>query len=193
VTDIHMQKAVRRINEAKECGETEVDLSGFEIQEIPEELLRLATTLKSLNLSDTDISDIKALSNLIKLEKLILYETNITAIEPLSGLTKLKILDLQGAEITNIRALANLTNLEWLGLSDANVSDVSPLAHLTNLEWLGLSDTDISDISPLANLTNLEALDLLGCPLVKSPANIQALKKLSENDCEIYGAEGLMK
>jgi len=33
----------------------------------------------------------------------------------------------------------------------------------------------------------------LGCPLVESAANIQALEKLRENGCKIYGVEEFMK
>ena len=123
----HMQKAVKRINEARELGWTEVDLSGLEIQEIPKELQELADTLEELYLCYT------------------------------------------------------------------KASDISPLSNLTNLKWLYLWGAGVSDISPLADLTKLQALDLSSCPLVKSPANIQALKKLRENGCEIYGTKELMK
>ena len=149
MTETHMQEAVKRINEARELGWTELDLSCLEIQEIPEELLELAQILCDLYLSDTDISDLSPLANLTKLERLYL------------GYTK--------------------------------ASDLSPLANLTSLECLSFWRTNVSDISPLAHLTSLKRIDLLNCPLVKSSENIQALKKLSENGCKIYGVEEFMK
>ena len=49
-----------------------------------------------------------------------------------------------------------------------------------------------SDISPLANLKNFRMLSLSDCPLVNGDENIQALKRLNENGCEIFGVEELM-
>ena len=149
MTDTHMQKAVKRINEARERGEIGVDMLGLEIQEIPRELLELADTLKWLELSNT--------------------------------------------KVTDISPLANLTNLKLLILRETNVSDISPLADLTKLIALYLWETGVSDISPLRNLTKIETLDLSRSALVKSPANTEALEKLRENGCEIFGAEEFMK
>ena len=149
MTHTPMQKAVRRINEARELGWTELDLSCLEIQEIPEELRGLADTLEGLYLFHTGVSDISLLASLTKLQTLSLWETG--------------------------------------------VSDISPLANLTNLRVLGFDLTNVSDISPLANLKNLQALGLSRGPLVKSPANIQTLEKLSENGCYIEGAEGFRR
>jgi len=171
MTDTHMKEAVKRINEARELGKAVVNLSDLEIQEIPKELLELADTLVDLYISNTGISDISLLANL----------------------TNLKALDLDRTNITDISPLAPLTNLIWLILRDTNVSDVSPLANLTNLKEINLNYIKVSDISSLANLTNLEDLGLLKCPLVKSSENIQALKKLRENGCEIFGVEEFMK
>jgi len=148
MTGTPMQKAVRLINEARELGRTEVDLSGLEIQEIPEELRELADTLESLYLCYTKASDISPLANLTKLQELYLWGTG--------------------------------------------VSDISPLANLTSLRVLGFDLTNVSDISPLANLPNLQAVDLSRGPLVESPANIQALKKLIKNGCYIEGVEEML-
>jgi len=103
--------------------------------------------------------------------------------------------DLSCLEIQEIpeelRGLAD--TLEGLYLFHTGVSDISLLASLTKLQTLYFWNTGVSDISPLANLKNLQALGLSRGPLVKSPANIQALKKLIKNGCYIEGVEEFMK
>ena len=67
MTHTHMQKAVRRINEARELDKAVVNLSGLKIREIPEELRELADTLEELGFRYTSVSDISLLANLTNL------------------------------------------------------------------------------------------------------------------------------
>ena len=62
----------------------------------------------------------------------------LSDISALSGLIKLKTLYLSGNRVSNISALSDLTNLTTLGLRDNRISDISPLVSNTGL---GTGDT----------------------------------------------------
>ncbi len=63
-----------------------------------------------------DISDIKGLEHLTKLQELDLCSNRIKEIKGLEALTNLTRLDLSGNQIEEIKGLENLTNLEVLDL-----------------------------------------------------------------------------
>lgn len=99
----------------------------------------------SLGCYGNQITDLRPLTGLTKLEKLSLYDNQITDLTPLVGLTKLAHLRLFRNEITDVTPLAGLTNLIVLSLNNNNISDISPLADLTNLMLLGLDGNPIPD------------------------------------------------
>ncbi len=107
------------------------------------------------------VSDVRALAGLSKLETLDLSGTRVSDVGPLAGLTDLQTLDLSWAQVSHVGPLAGLTDLQRLDLSGARVSDVGPLAGLTDLQMLDLSRTWVSDVGPLAGLTKLRTLYLM--------------------------------
>lgn len=118
-------------------------------------------SLKSLELSHVrNLMDISALSELNTLTSLDLQWTSVGDISALSRLTALTNLDLQGTLVSDISALSNLTALTKLDLSGTRVGDISALSGLTALTNLDLRGTKVSDISALAGLTGLRNLDL---------------------------------
>lgn len=108
--------------------------------------------LKSLDLSDHDISDIAVINNLTNLEELILSGNPISDISPLSSLKSLKMLILSGCMANNYAPLSNLDNLEILVLNKASISDVSVLKLLKNLKQLYLAGSKVSNYFPLAEI-----------------------------------------
>lgn len=140
------------------------------------------TTLKSLNLSETQVRDVSALAGLINLQTLDLSHTGVSDVAALAGLTNLQTLYLNGTGVRDVSALAELTNLQTLNLKDAEVSDVSVLAGLTNLQSLYLWSTGVSDISALAALNKLHALYLYKTPV----SDISALNHLVQRGLKIY-------
>jgi Leucine-rich repeat (LRR) protein len=73
-------------------------------------------TLKRLNLSHNNITDISSLEGLVNLEHLYLPENNITDILALSHLNNLETLVLHNNEITDVSLLGNLKNLKYLSI-----------------------------------------------------------------------------
>ena len=116
--------------------------------------------VRSLDLAQTRISDLRLVASLTALKWLSLVRTQVSDLGPLANLTGLKWLYFWGTQVSDLGPLANLTALEWLYFGNTEVSDLGPLANLTGLESLSLWHTEVSDLGPLANLTALESLDL---------------------------------
>src|SRR6516164_284244 len=130
------QKALRRIQEAKENKSVELDLSGLaHLTRFPPELAGL-TSLQSLSLSE----DFQFSGDL----------------SPLAALTSLQSLDLTRCYgLSDLSPLAKLASLRELNLSRCDgLSDLSPLAALTSLQSLNLQGCNqlSGNLSPLAGL-----------------------------------------
>ena len=115
-----------------------------------------------LALWNNEITDLRPLAGLIRLEVLYLWGNSVSDIAPLSNLALLTDLNLAGNGVSDITPLENLTQLERLNLGWNNIEDIRPLAHLIKLHSLRLTSNRIVDISPLANLTELEELWISG-------------------------------
>lgn len=117
--------------------------------------LRYLTNLKKLDLTMLNPKNINSLSNLTKLESLSLFSNGITDITPLKNLVNLKELNLGENKIKDIRALNDLTNLERLNLNGNNISNIIYLSKMVNLQSLDLSgNINIKDYSPTARFYN---------------------------------------
>ncbi|MDX4036240.1 leucine-rich repeat domain-containing protein [Aliarcobacter skirrowii] len=118
-------------------------------------------TLQSKDEDNEIISDIDVLKY-FNLESLLLGEgNNIKDISPLKNLKNLKKLDITYNPIDNIDVLSNLTNLEKLSLDQNSLKDLKPLRNLKNLKNLNIlrnNANEYLDISVLAELKNLKRL-----------------------------------
>ncbi len=109
-----------------------------------------------LYLNNNSISDISALSGLIRLRYLLLYNNSISDISALSGITDLTGIELFNNSITDISALSGLRSLARLSLnSNPGLSNIQPLLDNTGLgagDIVFLSNTNVSctDVALLA-------------------------------------------
>jgi internalin A len=69
-------------------------------------------------------------SRLLTIRTLSLSERNLTDLTPLAGLPKLSSLDISKNPITDISPLADIEQLKSLNITDTEVTDVSALAKL---------------------------------------------------------------
>ncbi len=149
-----MEKALRRIEQAKQERALELDLRDCGLKELPDELFEL-TWLEELILGyflGSSVSDISGLKHLTNLQTLNLMFTQVSDIAELKHLTNLRMLNLMFTQVSDIAELKHLTNLETLDLAGTQVSDIAELKHLTNLRMLNLMGTQVSDITPLLRL-----------------------------------------
>ena len=114
-----------------EVSETETSIDETTAEtETPEEFITIKgeqystrlteLTLRSLELTDSDIKELNKMTNLTDLD---LYENQISDISVLSGLTNLTSLALSENTISDISALSGLTNLTYLVLNDNPISE----------------------------------------------------------------------
>ncbi|MCC5985823.1 MAG: hypothetical protein JJU42_15820, partial [Rhodobacteraceae bacterium] len=133
------------------------------------------TSLQTLRLDSTQVSDLAPLQGLTSLQTLRLDSTQVSDLAPLQSLTNLQTLSFGGTQVSDIAPLQSLTGLKSLGLG-AKVSDLAPLQSLTGLQSLGLGGTH-SDLTPLQSLTGLQSLSLGGTQ-VSDLAPLQGLSNL---------------
>ena len=153
-----------RIDRGYSISETEkltlssvTSISWSNIDKLPNSM-RLLTSLTSLDLKGTGVSDISALSNLTSLTSLDLSITGVSDISALSHLTSLTSLDLSRTGVRDISALSHLTSLTSLDL--------------TELMFLGLSEIESIDLSTLPRLYFLKKLNLQNSKTTSIPESL---------------------
>lgn len=146
----------------------------MEISKLPNSL-GLLTSLSSLDISRTEVTNINALSNLTSLSELDLSNTGVSDISALSNLTSLSELDLSNTGVSDISALSNLVSMRILKLRNTKVSDISALSFLRNLEELDLSGMEISELGSISKLKALKLLDLQNSITTEIPAGFMDL------------------
>lgn len=136
--------------------------------------------VRTLNLEDNFIEDVRPLKELADLQELNLRNNEIISLEAihldqLAELKNLKVLNLRHNvkrssiddqkyqhRLEDISLVSSLPSLETLILRDNHIKDPTPVADLTELIELDLSQNPImhGDLSVLSSLTNLEELNL---------------------------------
>lgn len=172
--------AQRRIQEARESGATELDLSDLRrLAALPPELADLAA-LQDLNLDDTLVSDLTPLADLTALQNLTFRHTRVRDVSCLAGLTTLQGLFLMDTQVIDMRPLARLMALQNLSLMRTPVRDLAPLADLVALRTFYLNGTKVRDLAPLRRLTALQRLHLMDTPIsdLAPLADLTALQHL---------------
>ncbi len=179
--DAAYRAAEHAIEEARAEAATELNLSAVRanrsgsgprvvktdfaaLTRLPDQISSL-TSLQTLRLDDTRVSDLAPLAALTSLQILHLNQTQVSDLAPLAALTGLIVLTLRETQVSDIGPLSELTRLQLLTLDGSQVSHIAPLAALTGLERLSLTDTQISDLAPIAALTGLQNLTLSNCPV----------------------------
>ncbi len=123
-----------------------------------------AQNVKSLDLSGTDLKDLRAVILLNNVEKLDISDTKVDPkdLALLVQMPKLTSLAVRNLNIKNITFITNnLKNLVELDISGNNqISDLEDIQNLSNLRVLKASSTGINDLSELTNFTQLTSLDV---------------------------------
>jgi Leucine-rich repeat (LRR) protein len=159
-----------------ETIEAEVrNLLGPGVGEITEGDILGITELALNGMELTDVSDLAAFENLVRLE---IKDNHLTDLTPLSGLTKLEVLLAmsdpflpadQKPENPNtfesmdfIRSLVNLRDIDF---TNCGLRDIAFVEDLPNLENANLYCNPIGDITPLRHLPKLRRVTFFDCRL----------------------------
>ncbi len=121
------QEAIKRIQACLESGEKMLDLGGYNLDKIPENL-PLCIHLKILGLEYFgQIGDFSGLETLTNLESLYIWSSNIKNIEWLKNMTKLKYLVLSSSKNLDTKTFPVLENLYQLDIGYRDVLNLSDL------------------------------------------------------------------
>lgn len=166
-----------RILEVAASGAKELDLSGLQLANLPEEIAML-TRLTSLDLSRNRRTDMPvAIFCLTNLTSLNLFGNRLTDVpEAIYRLPNLIELELSMNQLTSVpEAITRLTNLTSLNLSHDQLTEVpEAIARLTGLTSLRLNHNQLTKAPEgLARLTNLRWLDLRDNQLRTSPETLE--------------------
>lgn len=170
----------------------ELDLSGNEYIRSLEPLSQLLS-LKSINLSNTDVIELTPIRNLTELTSLNVSQTKISDLTFLKYSNKLENLNISQTAVSDVSVLEKMPDLKTLNLSETRVSDFSPLESLTGLQKLSLASTKISDLTPIGTLTSLIELDLSNTQIQElGPLNsLIILEKLDIDSTKVRNIKAL--
>lgn len=121
--------------------------TAYNYEQIKVKGVEYSVGLTELNLSGKKLEndDIKILSKMTNLRSLDLSNNNISDISALGGLTNITYLNLDNNKISDISAIENIKCLETLWLNNNSVSDISVLANMKSLKSLNISGNKISE------------------------------------------------
>jgi Leucine-rich repeat (LRR) protein len=141
-----------------------------------EPLAQLAE-LKSLNLSETNITDLTPIRNLSALVELDLSNTKVEDLAPLKYASALKKLDLSSTGVSDLSVLEKMTGLETLNISNTKVYDFNIISYLQSLSELNAQNTQLSHLTALEKLAGIRKLNI-SKTLVQDLAPIKSLTLL---------------
>ncbi|WP_445248451.1 leucine-rich repeat domain-containing protein [Microcoleus sp. OTE_8_concoct_300] len=178
------EELLQLIDKVASQNQTELDLRGLELEELPPEIGKLSN-LTQLYLSFNQITEIpEEVGKLSNLTQLNLSDNQITEIpEEVGKLSNLTQLDLRNNQITEIpEVVGKLSNLTWLDLSDNQITEIpEAVGKLSNLTWLDLSENQITEIpEAVGKLSNLTQLDLGSNQITEIPEVLGKLSNLTQ-------------
>lgn len=140
-----------------------IDIDFFHEREIDSKYFKFFSGLKRLYLWECNLTDYSILTELTSLkvvggEEPIIYD--MSEIKGLEKLSKLQELDLSRNGISEIKNLEKLVSLRELNFSFNNIIEIKCLDTLVLLESLKLGSNNIDEIKGVCNLLNLRKLDL---------------------------------
>ncbi|MFA6562972.1 MAG: COR domain-containing protein [Verrucomicrobiia bacterium] len=181
------REAERKIEEARQSGSKELNLSSMGLTELPESLGQLKQ-LQTLDLSTNRLTALpESLPKLMQLRKLIAYSNEFTSLpESVSKLSLLEELHLGNNPLSTLpEMLGNLTQLRRLNVDYSKRLSSLPaaLGQLTKLEHLDASVNQLTALpESLGQLKQLQTLDLHRNRLTALPESLGQLKQLKEMD-----------
>ena len=118
------------------------------------------TELTDLKITKSTVSseNLAYIAKMPKLKSLTLSDCDLSSIANLSGATSLEYLDLNNNAIRDIKALGTIPTLQELNLSHNALNNLSALSALTALEKLDISYNSLSTLNGLSGLPRLSQI-----------------------------------
>lgn len=115
----------------------------------------ISPTVKSIYISESEITDIKPLEGNQQLETLSIRNSKISDITPLVSCTSLKHLNLNSNSVTDISSLKNL-NLESLEAENNRIESIIPIWDMIDINGGSLTKFSINP-----DFYNIECIDFI--------------------------------
>jgi hypothetical protein len=177
-------RALACLKEAKQEGGFELQLSGFGLTLLPEQVYKdFEVTLQVAGLEFNSFTVFPDLSPFRALIEVRLGGNQIHSLNLLKTMGSLRVLQLNGNKLTALGdEIAELTNLQRLDVSNNSISLVTgAIGKLTALEELNMSGNLVDTLPPdIALCGSLEIVDLNGCALTKLPNEFTYLTRVME-------------
>jgi len=133
-----IEEALRRIEVTKKDKLHYLDLSGLELESIPEEVLDVSW-IGALSLSNNHIKDISILSQMTQLHKLSATNNRIEDVSVLASMPKLRFIFLAGNKIEDITQIKGQSRLKKLVLAENKITSLPDLSEFELLAYLDIS------------------------------------------------------
>ncbi|WP_394178123.1 leucine-rich repeat domain-containing protein [Yoonia maritima] len=122
-----------------------IDLRPFsKLRELPANLAEVEAMV-SLNISGTQISDLRPLAVHSELTHLVLRDTWVNDVSPLQGLSNLNNLDIGGAWVSDLTPLVGIPSLERLDIGSTQIASLAPVTQMQSLGWVNLHNAHAID------------------------------------------------
>lgn len=113
-------------------------------------IANLSSTLVTLTVENTEVSDIGVLEQMLVLQQLNLNDNQIAKLPSFETMASLTVLNLAGNKLADISALAGAAGLKELTLdNNVGIIDLEPLRALENLTKISVVGCSVLDLSPV--------------------------------------------
>lgn len=162
------------------------DLSGLPLQKVSlcsNQLTDISglsknTGIQVLWLKKNPLSDLTGISALTQLTEIDISDTQVSDVKPLKN-APLRNLYCEYTNVDNQEVIAEFTDLSALRMSHADENVIKMVSEYTNLHMLGLYDSQVTTLKSFRNLKKLESLDLSGCENLMHLEGVEQLANLN--------------
>lgn len=132
--------------------------------------IQFFSEITRLEISETQITEIPQIENLVNLNSLILNNNRLTAIPSLANFSDLTHLEIENNELVEAPILPESSNLLFLSLHNNLLTSLSDISNQHNLLYLNVSrNSSLGYIPSLSHLTKLQDLTIYLCGLDELP------------------------
>lgn len=210
-----LMRLKKSIKEAKEQGLKRLDLDDLSIESLPNEMseltlleelqvrrcydlhnidaLKACKNLRTLDVSDTEVTDLSPIKDLVNLQDLNISKTKINSLEFIKNLKNLRTLKCGKTNLTDLNGIEELQNLETLQVEDTQIVSLALLENIVSLSTLSIANTQVHDLNPLRKLEKLWIFNAQNTPIKKlNPLeNLLGLDDINISDTKVKSLVGL--
>lgn len=157
------------------------------------EAISKLSSLTSLNIANTGVTDLMPLRNINGLEVLNCSGDNVSSLAPLTYCTHMRELNISKTQVKGLSIVSLFPALEVLDISNTGISSLDSIKELTKIRDLRINNTPVSALEPIAGFVNLQLLDFSNTQVTNIDVlkNLTALQKVYFNNTKVSTLEPL--